>query len=146
MRGKRAFRTTAIDCNRLQSTAIEFPKNRRCPRSRGFTLVEVLIALALCVGLACAVSATIATCRRAEASADAAEQAARLIPTLLTAELLDQPVPDCPGWVVERTREKDWPLTTNLLVGVRSVTARSMDPDVPPVAIRTLAMPPRSGK
>ena len=66
-------------------------KTRICPRSAGFTLVEVLIALALCVGLAVAVSATVATCRRAEANADAAEQAANLIPTLLTAELLGQP-------------------------------------------------------
>lgn len=120
-------------------------KRSDCSRA-AFTLVEVLIALALCVGLAVAVSATVATCRRAEANADAAEQAASLIPTLLTAELLGQPPPECPGWQIERSREKDWALTTNLSVGVRTVTALPMAPDLPPLALRTLDLPPRSGK
>ena len=74
---------------------------------RGFSLVEVLVALALCALLASAVSSAVAFSARAERFADRDGDASLLVASLCAAQRLrpdDLPsVP--PGWRVDRSSE-----------------------------------------
>lgn len=76
-------------------------------RRRGFSLVEVLIALALCAFLASAVSSAVAFSSRAERLADRDAAASLLVPSLCAAQRLrpDDPPSAPPGWRIERSSE-----------------------------------------
>ena len=105
----------------------------------GFTLVEVLVALAICVGLACAVAATVGVCRRAEASADADAAAAELLPGLYTSAALDLPAPETREWYVETRDDSSWRLASNATLTVKQTVAMPLGAEGRPVVIRTIA-------
>lgn len=105
----------------------------------GFTLVEVLLALALCVALAGTVAATASVCRRAEASGDAAEQVAAMVSTIYAHRLLGRPLPESHDWMIEMEPGDKWRLTTNLTVRIEATLARPLVSGLPPIELETLS-------
>lgn len=76
-------------------------------RESGFTLIEVLVSLALCVLLATAAATAVSFAARAEQLAGRHGEASLILPSLYAAQRLrpdDLPVLP-PGWRVETTTE-----------------------------------------
>jgi prepilin-type N-terminal cleavage/methylation domain-containing protein len=109
------------------------------PRSRGFTLIEVLTALGLCAFLAVSTASAISFASRAERIATRHGNASLLLPSLYAAQRLrpDERLETPGGWSTERTTEIE-ALPNDELAEWYEVVLRDTEREMSPITLRIL--------